>query len=95
MNVLDVLHKLGYDVISFKDGIYEIQFTTERITRTRKQLDNGEIGFDGDLYDKYEVKVGEVSFNRLGNLYVEFVSLDGTEIIDCYEYRNMSIDDLY
>lgn len=95
MNILDVLHKLGYDVVSFNDGVYKIQNTTEKIKRLRKQIDAGEIGYKGSIYDKYEVKIGEVSFNGLGNLYVEFVSLDETEIIDAYEYRNMDPDDLY
>lgn len=95
MNVLDILHKLGYDVISFNDGVYKIQNTTENINRLRKQIEAGEIGYEGSIYDQYEVKVGEVFFNGLGNLYVEFLSLDGEEIIDGYEYRNMDPYDLY
>ena len=95
MNVLDILHTLGYDVISFSDGVYKIQNTTAKINRLRKQIESGKIGYEGSIYDQYEVRVGEVHFNGLGNLYVDFVSLDGEKIIDGYEYRNMNADDLY
>ena len=95
MNIMDILHKLGYDVVSFSDGVYKIQNTTAKINRLRKQIEAGEIGYEGSIYDEYEVKVGDVCFNKLGNLYVEFVSLDGEEIIDVYEHRNMDPDELY
>ena len=30
MNVLDVLMRLGYDTLSFKDGVYEVQLSKAR-----------------------------------------------------------------
>ncbi len=34
-----------------------------------------------------DLKTGKLGFNSLGNLFVEFVTLDGEKVIDRYEYK--------
>ncbi|MCB2309028.1 hypothetical protein LGL08_20200 [Clostridium estertheticum] len=84
MNILDVLWKLGYDVISFnEDGEYKVQFGLERQKRH---------GYD---HMTYTIKVKEVSFNKLGNLVVDFTEVAEDNCFDVFEYKNMSADELY
>ncbi|WP_286909264.1 hypothetical protein [Clostridium sp. UBA1652] len=80
MNILDILKKLDYNVISFNSaiGIYEVRFNAKRIERMEKIIDEykeknnegdeGKIGLKETLY----LKVNEVKFNEIGNLYVSF-----------------------
>ncbi|WP_373206013.1 hypothetical protein [Clostridium tertium] len=50
MNVIDILNKLGLDILSFNSGIYKVRMTHERIKREQKKIEAGEInsikGFD-------------------------------------------------
>lgn len=50
MNVIDILNKLGLDILSFNSGIYKVGMTHERIKREQKKIEAGEInsikGFD-------------------------------------------------
>lgn len=96
MNVIQILWKLGYDVLSFNDdGEYTIVFNKARKKIYSSKIKKGIIKFDGSLDDKYTVKVGEVSFNGSGDLFVEFLDVNTDEVIDAYEYRNMEEDELF
>lgn len=97
MNVYDILRRLGYDVHSFnEDGVYTVCFSPERIRRYKKLIEAGEMGFDGDLYGIWHIKVSEVSFNGFGNLFVSFVDADNSDnCLDSFEYGNMEPDELY
>lgn len=96
MNIIDILWKLGYNVHSFNNGVYEISFSTEKIRRLRKRIESGEVSFEGDMHERFSVEVGKVCFNGLGNLYVEFVDAeDMNKCMDVYEYKNMSPEELY
>jgi len=83
MNILEVLWKLGYEVLSFDSGVYKIQFGHEREKR------------HGYCNDIYEVRVSEVGFNGLGNLYVFFQEVGTDNCLDVYEFKNMDSDELY
>lgn len=96
MNVIEILWKLGYDVLSFNEsGEYKIEFNEERKEIYRSKIKKGLMSFEGSLDKQYHVKVGEVTFNGLGNLFVEFLEVNTNEIIDTYEYRNMSDEELF
>jgi len=83
MNILEVLWKLGYDVLSFSNGVYKIKFGHEREKR------------HGYCDDTYEVCVSEVGFNGFGNLYVFFQEVGTNNCLDAYEFKNMDSDELY
>lgn len=93
MNIFDILRKIGYDIISVtEDGIYKVQFTNERLNDMRKEIEEGKMGFEGDLNGTWDIHVNEVSFNGYGNLYVQFKEVGGDDegfFFDAYEYRNM------
>lgn len=96
MNVIEILWKLGWDVLSFDgEGEYKIQLGKARRELTDKQIKEGIIGYVGSTSDIITVKVGDVGFNGLGNLYVEFRDIDTGDIIDAFEYRNMAEDELF
>lgn len=96
MNIIEILWKLGWDVLSFNEaGEYKIQLGKARKDYTDKQIKSGLITYDGLTSDIYTVIVDNVSFNGFGNLFVGFTDI-GTNIgIDAYEYKNMGSDDLF
>lgn len=84
MNIIQVLWKLGYEVLSFNEnGEYTIQLGHEREKR------------HGYNKETWIVKVKEVSFNGLGNLVVDFTETKEDNCFDIFEYGNMDIDELY
>lgn len=96
MNVIEILWKLGWDVLSFnEDGEYKIQLGNARRDYTDKQIRKKVIGYVGSTRDIYTVKVTEVSFNGFGNLFVNFEDINTGDSIDCYEYKNMGTDELF
>jgi hypothetical protein len=77
MNVLDILKKMDYNVVAFNSavGIYEVRFNSKKIERMKKILENDVENKDKEkpnIYDTFYLKVKEVKFNELGNLYVSF-----------------------
>ena len=98
MNVIDILTKLGWDILSFKDGIYTVKMTHERWKREKKKIEAGEMTYTEEynpLTDTFNIYVEEVCFNELGNLFVSFSEVESNDPFDCFEYRNMSYDELY
>lgn len=96
MNIIDILHKLGWNVLSFnEDGQYKIQLGKARKDLTDKKIKDGLIGYEGSTSDIYNVKVSDVGFNRLGNLYAFFEEIETDYCIDAYEYKNMGNDELF
>jgi hypothetical protein len=96
MNIYDILRKIGYDIISFSEGVYEVEFSPERKRRMREQIKSGETVFNFDIDTSLKLKVGDVGFNNLGNLYVFFNNAEDTdECLDAYEHCNMSAEELY
>ena len=97
MNVIDILNKLGWEIVSLKNGYYEVQMTTERYHREFIKRKNGEIEYDKGFDPKgiFEIYVDKVSFNDLGNLYVSFREVDSNNLFDMYEYKNMRSDEIY
>jgi len=84
MNILEILWKLGYDVLSFnEDGEYKIQFGKARQVK------------EGYTEKRNIVKVKEVGFNGFGNLYVTFTEVGTDNCFDSYEYKNMGSDELF
>lgn len=80
MNIIQVLWKLGYEVLSFNEnGEYTIQLGHEREKR------------HGYNKETWIVKVKEVSFNGLGNLVVDFTETKEDNCFDIFEYGNMGI----
>ena len=69
MNIIEILWKLGYKVISFNEGLYKIKLTDSKKDKLRKNYDC--------LVDDYEevrtISIGSVGFNCYGDLYVEFL----------------------
>lgn len=98
MNVIDILTKLGWDILSFKDGIYTVKMTHERWKREKKKIEAGEMTYIEEynpLTDTFNIYVEEVCFNELGNLFVSFWEVGSNASFDSFEYRNMSYDELY
>lgn len=96
MNIYDILRKIGYDIISISEGEYEVVFSPERKRRMRKQIKSGESVFNFDIDASFKLKVGDVGFNNLGNLYVFFNNAENPdECFDAYEHCNMSAEELY
>lgn len=98
MNIIEILWKLGYDVLKSDsaDKRYAVAYSSERKRRMWKQIKEGTLTVENELLnDTFNVTVGEVSFNPTGDLCVEFVDADTKEIIEVFEYRNMKEDELY
>lgn len=96
MNIIQILWKLGWDVLSFnEEGEYKIQLGKARKDLTDKRIEDGSIGYVGSTSDIETVKVDEVGFNGSGDLYVLFTSVENGDCIDCFEYRNMASDELF
>lgn len=96
MNIIEILWRLGWDVLSFnEDGEYKIQLGKARKDLTERQIKDGSIVYEGSTSDIYTVKVDDVSFNGLGDLYVSFEDIETGDCIDCYEYKNMNSDELF
>ena len=84
MSIIQILQTLGYDIISFnEDGEYKVQLGHERQKR------------HGYSKDTWNIKVKEVSFNKLGNLFVDFAEVGEDAGFDFYEHKNMNVDELY
>ena len=84
MNIIQVLWKLGYEVLSFNEnGEYTIQLGHEREKR------------HGYNKETWIVKVKEVYFNWLGNLVLDFTETIEDNCFDIFEYGNMDVDELY
>lgn len=93
MNIIQILWKLGYDVIE-SDSVekkYVIQYSAERRRRMRAKTSVD----DKELIKFFHVTIGDVQFNEVGDLYVEFIDINTHEILDAYEYNNMQQDELY
>lgn len=96
MNIIQILWKLGWDVLSFnEDGEYKIQLGKSRKDLTDKQIEEGSIGYIGSTRDIYTVKVEAVGFNGIGDFYVFFKEVSSGVLIDGYEYKNMDADELF
>ncbi len=96
MNIIQILWKLGWDVLSFnEEGKYKIQLGTTRKNLTDKQIKDGSIGYEGSTSNIYTVKVDDVGFNGLGDLYVSFKDTETGDLIDAYEYKNMGENELF
>lgn len=96
MNIIEILWKLGWDVLSFnEDGEYKITLGKVRRDLTNKRIADGDIGYVGSTDDVFTVKVSDVGFNGLGNMYVFFNDVNTGDCIDGYEYNNMSKDELF
>ena len=84
MNILQILWKLGYDVLSFnEEGEYRVQLGHERELR------------EGYSQEQSTIRVKEVGFNGFGNLYVTFTEADIDNCFDSYEFKNMDPKELY
>ncbi|WP_443662436.1 hypothetical protein [Clostridium sp.] len=84
MNIIDVLHKLGYDVLSFNEnGEYTVMLGHDRQLK------------EGYTQERWTIKVSEVSFNGFGNLVVFFSETKEDNCFDGFEYKNMDADELY
>lgn len=88
MNVIDILHELGYDVVSFDgEGHYKVLINRKKREAMKQSGDT----YTYNLMDTFEIYVEEVEFNGLGDLCVTFKEV-GTEeeniCFDVYEYRN-------
>ncbi|MBE6088136.1 MAG: hypothetical protein E7206_08870 [Clostridium beijerinckii] len=98
MNIIEILWKIGYDVLKSDSEKceYTIMYAPERKRRMWKQIKDGTITVENDLLnDIYTVTVGEVCFNQCGDLYVEFTDVNTKKCIDFYEHKNMKEDELY
>lgn len=77
MNVIDILNKLGLDILSFNNGIYKVRMTHERIKREQKKIEAGEINYiEGFDYMKIKTVMTK-GINSLLNKDV-FTDLDLT-----------------
>ncbi len=98
MNIIKILWKIGYDVIGLDSerGEYKVTFSSERKRRTWEQIRLGKTSVENELLDDvYVLQVNEVSFNKSGDLFVEFTDVYTNECIDCYEHNNMAPHELY
>ncbi len=96
MNIIEILWKLGWDVLSFnEDREYKIQLGKARKDLTDKQIKDGSVSCEGYTSDIYTVKVDDVGFNGMGDLYVFFKDIETGDCIDSYEYRNMDSKELF
>ncbi|WP_321833446.1 hypothetical protein [Clostridium butyricum] len=98
MNIIEILWKLGYDVLESNstDKRYTITYSSERKRRMWKQIKEGTLAVENELLnDVFHITVGEVGFNPTGDLCVEFVDVNTKEIIEIFEYRNMKESELY
>lgn len=96
MNSIQILWRLGWDVLSFNEnGEYKITLGKARKDLTNKKIEEGIIGYDGSTDDVYIVKVSDVGFNGLGDLYVSFDDVNTGDCIDVYEYKNMDKNELF
>lgn len=96
MNIIQILWKLGWDVLSFnEDGEYKIQVGKIRKNLTYKKEKEGIIGPVEDIDKIYIVKVIDVGFNVFGDLYLSFEDIETGDLIDCYEHNNMAADELF
>lgn len=96
MNVIEILMKMGYEIISVNDGVYGVQYTNERKMHIQEQVEKGELHEDIKEYLNATIYlcVGEVSFNEFGNLFVEFLEeKHASSTWECYEYRNKDSGD--
>lgn len=88
MNIINVLWALGWEVLSFtENGEYKIQLSETKKNLIDKKLNDGLIGYKGSTSDTYNVRVCNVKFNNLGNLYVSFEDAKTGIYIDSYEYK--------
>lgn len=98
MNVIDILMKMGYDIVSINDGVYGVQYILDRKKYIWEQIEQGEVDLAIKKYlnETIYLCVGEVCFNEVDNLFVEFLEAkDKGSIWECYEYRNRDSSDLY
>ncbi len=85
MNVLDILRKLGWEIIS-ADNLeekYTITQSAERITRAEEKS------------KMVTVTIGQMFFDEIGNLYVEFVDDKNHAFVDNYIHNGMEPSELY
>lgn len=85
MNVLEILKRLGWEILSADnmEEIYTITQSTERINRCEEKS------------KKVTVTISQMCFDELGNLYVEFVEHKTNKYIDNYLHNGMQPDELY
>ncbi len=96
MNIIEILWKLGWDILSFnEDGEYKIQLGKRRKDLTYKKEKEGIIDIAGNLDEIYTVKVSDMGFNGFGDLYVYFTDVDNGDLIEAYEHNNMAADELF
>lgn len=96
MNIIQILWKLGWNVLSFnEDGEYKIQVGKIRKNLTYKKEKEGIIDLIEDLDKIYTVKVVDVGFNGFGDLYLYFEDVETGYCVDCYEHNNMAADELF
>lgn len=98
MNIIEILWKLGYDVIESNSVTknYSIQYSSERKRRMWKAMKEGKLSVENELLnDIYHVTIGELNFNDTGDLFIEFVDVNTKETMDVFEYRNMKENEIY
>lgn len=97
MNVKDILKRLGYEILesNSEENTYTIKCSDEKKKRLLAQVESGDLAIEEFLNNTYTVNVTEVSFNSLGDLYVEFKEIGSEDIFDAYEHNNMQADELY
>ena len=85
MNILDILHTLGWKIICADNykKIYVITQTSERLARTQ------------EVAETYTVTIDEICFDETGNLYISFIDKKTKAFIDNYYHNGMESDELY
>ncbi len=85
MNILDILHTLGWKIISADNfrQIYVITQSSERLARAQ------------EVAKTYQVTIDEMCFDETGNLYISFMDKKTKEFVDNYYHNGMDPNELY
>ncbi len=85
MNVLDILKRLGWEIISADnmEELYTITQSNERLNRSQEPVKT------------HTVTISQMCFDEIGNLYVEFVDHQTSQYVDNYLHNGMDPSELY
>lgn len=85
MNVLDILKRLGWEIISADnvEELYTIIQSNERLNRSQESVKT------------HTVTISQMCFDEIGNLYVEFVDHQTGQYVDNYLHNGMDPQELY
>ena len=85
MNILDILHTLGWKIISADNfrQIYVITQSSERLARAQ------------EIAKTYQVTIDEMCYDETGNLYISFMDKKTKEFVDNYYHNGMDPHELY